>query len=158
MGKSSQYTHYMKRIDVNDASTYDIESHFTGLRYMKAEGMNDIGKTKNIYTEAYADSDRLRVHIPSASINGYTNEATKITMHFLIIGDASLRQTTLKNFIDYLRLGIHRYWDDARNLEFDFIVTDEIKVSDERWHGNCPYIEITVPMQNLNGKTKVHTS
>ena len=137
MARSSQYTHYMKRIDVNNASTYDIESHFSGLRYMKAEGMNDIGKTKNIYTEAYADSDRLRVHLPSTSINDYTNEATKITMHFLIIG---------------------KYWDDARNLEFDFIVTDEIKVSDERWHGSAPYIEIAVPMQNLNGKTRPHTA
>jgi hypothetical protein len=41
-------------------------------------------------------------------------------------------------------------------LEFDFIVTDEIKVSDEKWHGSTPYVEIQVPMQNLNGETREH--
>lgn len=154
MPKSSQYTHYMQRTDVVGYNIIDIEEQFDGLLYMRAEGMNDIGKSKNVYTEGYADSDRLRVHLPPDG--NYTNEATKITMHFLVVGTASQRQTTIKNFRDYVREGIHRYWDDARNLEFDFIVQDEIKVSDERWHGSSPYVEIQVPMQNLNGKTREH--
>lgn len=155
MAKSSQYTHYMERVDITDSlGQIDIEEHFSGLLYMKADGMNDIGKSKNVYTETYADSDRLRVHLPP---NGnYTNNATKITMHFLVVGSESARQTTIKNFRDYVREGIHRYWDDARNLEFDFVVQDEIKVSDEKWHGSTPYVEIQVPMQNLNGKTREH--
>lgn len=154
MGKSSQYTHYMQRIDINGQSVYDIEEQFDGLLYMRAEGMNDIGKSKNVYTETYADRDRLRVFLPN---NGtYANEATKITMHFLVVGDAEARQAIITDFYTYVRVGVHRYWDDARYLEFDFIVTDEIKVSDERWHGSSPYVEIQVTMQNLNGKTKVH--
>ena len=144
----------MQRIDVNGYNEIDIEDTFSGLLYMKTDGMNDIGKSKNIYTEGYADSDRLRVYLPSDG--NYTNEATKITMHFLIVGDAAQRQSTLKSFSDYVRVGIHRYWDDARNLEFDFIVQDEIKVSDERWHGEIPFVEISVPMQNLNGKARKH--
>lgn len=146
----------MKRVDITSPTqpTYDIEAHFDGLLYMKAEGMNDIGKPKNVYTETYADSDRLRVYLPNDG--NYANEATKITMHFLIVGNATQRESTLKAFSDYVRVGIHRYWDDARNLEFDFIVQDEIKVSDEKWHGSNPYVEIAVPMQNLNGKTKPH--
>lgn len=154
MGKSSQYTHYMQRVDIQNQPTYDIEEQFSGLLYMKADGMNDIGKSKNVYTETYADSDRLRVHLPNDGV--YTNEATKITMHFLVVGDAETRQNTIAEFYDYVRVGVHRYWDDARNLEFDFIVQDEIKVSDERWHGSSPYVEIQVVMQNLNGKTRVH--
>lgn len=155
MGKSSQYTHYMQRVDTTDSlGQIDIEEQFSGLLYMRAEGLNDIGKSKNVYTETYADSDRLRVFLPNDG--DYTNEATKITMHFLVVGSASQRQTTIKNFFDYVRVGIHRYWDDARNLEFDFVVQDEIKVSDERWHGSNPYVEIAVVMQNLNGKTKPH--
>lgn len=155
MGRSSQYTHYMKRIDIESQPTYDIEEQFGGLLYMRAEGMNDIGKSKNIYTETYADSDNLRVFLPNDNV--YTNEATKITMHFLVVGADTSRQTTIRNFRDYVREGIHRYWDDARNLEFDFIVQDEIKVSDEKWHGSSPYVEIAVTMQNLNGKTRPHT-
>lgn len=157
MGRSSQYTHYMQRVDITSPTqpTYDIEEHFSGLLYMRADGMNDIGKSKNVYTEGYADSDRLRVYLPN---NGnYTNEATKITMHFLVVGEEAQRQQTIRNFYDYVRVGVHRYWDDARNLEFDFIVQDELKVSDERWHGPSPYVEIAVVMQNLNGKTQPHS-
>ena len=156
MGKSSQYTHYMQRVDIANQTIYDIESHFGGLLYMRAEGMNDIGKSKNVYTETYADSDMLRVYLPNDG--NYTNEATKITMHFLVVGDAESRIATILAFETYVREGIHRYWDDARNLEFDFIVQDEIKVSDEKWHGSSPYVEIQVVMQNLNGKTKEHES
>lgn len=155
MAKSSQYTHYMQRVDVEGQPVYDIEEQFSGLLYMRAEGMNDIGKAKNVYTETYADSDRLRVHLPPDG--NYTNEATKITMHFLVVGDEASRQATIRSFENYVREGIHRYWDDARNLEFDFIVQDEIKVSDEKWHGSSPYVEIQVVMQNLNGSTRVHS-
>lgn len=154
MSRSSQYTHYMQRVDIESQPVYDIEEQFAGLLYMKADGMNNIGKAKNIYTETYADSDRLRVYLPNDGV--YTNEATKITMHFLVVGDEASREETIQDFQNYVREGIHRYWDDARNLEFDFIVQDEIKVSDEKWHGSSPYVEIEVVMQNLNGKTREH--
>lgn len=155
MGKSSQYTHYMQRVDQADnLGEIDIEEQFSGLLYMSAEGMNDIGKPKNIYTESYAESDALSVYLPQDS--GYANEATKITMHFLVVGDASTRQTTIKNFFDYIRVGVHKYWDNARNLNLYFIVTDELKVSDERWHGSTPYVELVVTLQNINGRTSPH--
>ena len=145
----------MERVDITDSlGQIDIEEQFSGLLYMRAEGMNDIGKSKNVYTETYADSDRLRVYLPNDGV--YTNDATKITMHFLVIGDAATRESVIRSFENYVREGIHRYWDDARNLEFDFIVQDEIKVSDEKWHGSSPYVEIAVVMQNLNGKTRPH--
>lgn len=155
MAKSSPYTHYMERVDITDSlGQIDIEEQFSGLLYMRAEGMNDVGKSKNVYTETYADSDRLRVYLPNDG--NYNNDATKITMHFFVVGDKDSRQATIRAFETYVREGIHRYWDTARNLEFDFIVQDEIKVSDEKWHGSSPYVEIQVPMQNLNGKTREH--
>jgi hypothetical protein len=144
----------MQRTDVVGYNIIDIEEEFDGLLYMRAEGMNDIGKSKNVYTETYADSDRLRVYLPNDGV--YTNEATKITMHFLVVGDEASMQATILAFETYVREGIHRYWDTARNLEFDFIVQDEFKVSDEKWHGSLPYVEIQVSLQNLNGKTRTH--
>lgn len=155
MGKSSPYHHYMQRVDINNEGRKDLENDFPGLLYMKADGLYDIGKSKNIYTEEYADSDRKRFYLPED--NNYANEGTKITMHFLIVGDAESRQTTLQNFLDYVRIGVHRYWDTARQREFDFIVTDEIKISGEKWHGSNPYIELSLPMQNIYGKTWQHT-
>lgn len=166
MGRSSQYNHMMQRVDI-DQQEFDIEEEFPGVLYMKAEGLNDIGKAKNIYTEEYADSDRKRVYLPSELQDGemvhklglIANEGTKVTMTFLIVGDAVTRQQTMRRFFDEVRTGVHRYWDDARNRQFDFIVTDEIKVSEEKWHGSQPYVEVQIPMQNLNGKTSpVHSS
>lgn len=160
MGKSSQYNHYMQRTDISGQNVINLEEKdeggFDNLRYLRADGMNDIGKAKNVYTEEYADADRKRYYLPDDK--DLANECTKITMHFLVIGDAASRQSTIRAFFNYVRKGVHRYWDDARNLEFDFIVTDELKVSEERWHGSTPYVEIAVTMDNLNGKTRVHPS
>jgi hypothetical protein len=157
MSRTKRYHYYFKRIDVDSQAQRDVEndSSWAGLKYMRADGLYDMGKSKNIYTEGYADIDRLRVSLPSNGV--YANEATKITMHFLIVGKASSRTSTLRSLETYLREGIHTYWDTARNLEFDFIVQDEIKQSDEKWYGDIPYVEIAVPMQNLNGRVREHT-
>lgn len=146
--------YYMQRVDTDGYNVLDLEEYFVGLRYYKAVGIYDIGKAKNVYTEKYADSDRLRYYLPK----DYANEATVITMTFLIIGDAERRLETVSQFDEYIRVGVHRFWDTARNREFDFIVTDEIKVSDEKWHGSDPYVELTLNLQNLNGKTRLHTN
>lgn len=153
MPKSSPYTHWMQRVDVANDEPIDIEEAFPNIRYMKAEGLNDIGKSKNIYTEEYADSDQKRLYLPDGDTDNYTNESTTITMSFLAIGDAATRQQTLQSFFDYIRVGVHRYWDDARNRVFDFIVTGEIKIGDEKWHGDDPYVEVAIPLQNIYGKT-----
>lgn len=168
MGKSSQYNHYMRAVNPDgtpiDVSWTNIEEEFAGLRYLKAEGLLDKGKAKNIYTESYAESDRLRVYLPTHlsnnvrvhSLTDIANEPTTITMTFVVIGDKDTRQAAIDAFEDYVRKGVHSYYDDARNKEFDFIVTGEIKVSDEKWHGSQPYVEVQIPMQNLNGKTRIH--
>lgn len=155
MGKSSEYNHYMQRIDIPNQSVLDIEDSFPGLLYSKATGIYDIGKAKNVYTEEYADSDRKRFFLPED--DNYANEGTKVSMTFLVVGNAQQRDDTIVRFFDYVRTGAHRYWDTARNREFDFIVTEEIKVSDEKWHGTNPYVEVEIPMQNLNGSTKNHS-
>lgn len=154
MPRSSQYKHYMQRIDEPGYTTMDLENEprWEGLRYLKATGFHDIGKPKNIYTEEYADSDALRVYLPLN--DNYANEATVITMIFIVIGNAETRRNTIEDFCDYVRKGVHLYYDTARQMEFKFIVKDEIKISDEKWHGSQPYIELTIPMQNINGKTQ----
>ena len=154
MGRSSQYNHYMQRIDIPGQNVIDIEENFPGLLYENADGINNIGKSKNVYTEEYADSDRKRVYLPEDS--NYANEGTKVTMKFLVVGPPVERDQIIRNFFDYVRKGVHRYWDTARNREFEFIVTEELKVGDERWHGSQPYTELTVVMQNINGSTRPH--
>lgn len=147
-------------------SWINIEDTFAGLRYLNAKGLLDIGEAKNIYTETYAESDRVRVYLPKHnsggsqvhSVSDIANEQTEITMTFLVIGSVETRISTIVEFKNYIRTGVHSYYDDARNREFDFIVTGKLEESDEKWHGDVPYIELTVPMKNLNGKTRAHTA
>lgn len=148
----------MQRVDLPGQTEIDLENDpdYVGLKYMQAKGINTVGESKNVYTEQYADSDRLRAYLPPDG--NYANKATVITMTFLVIGSAKRRQATIDNLYEYVRKGVHRYWDTARNREFDFIVTDEIDVSDEKWYGSQPYVEITLKMQNLNGSTRPYTA
>lgn len=162
MGRSSQYNHYMQRVDSPGFALIDIEEEFPGLLYSSAKGLYDVGKPKNIYTEQYADSDRMRVYLPILYKNGQkvhnvstiANEATTVEMTFLVVGDADARRDIITAFEDYVRTGIHTYYDTARQMKFTFFVLDAIKVSDEKWHGSQPYVELTVPLQNINGKTR----
>lgn len=145
--------HYMQKLTPPgiEVLPVDIESKFQGLRYMKAEGMYTIGEAKNVYTEDYAESDTLRYYLPSD--DAYANKATVINMTFLILGNENQRRNTINAFEDYVRKGVHSYWDNARKRMFAFIVKDEIKESEERWHGTQPYVELTIPMQNIAGHT-----
>lgn len=154
MPHSSEYIHYMQRIDTTGNSQVDIEARWPGLLYKEAVGLLNIGSAKNVYIEEYADSDRQRVFIPKD--DHYANNKTDVTFKFVVVGDVENRLNIIENFTEYLRIGIHRYWDTARMREFDFVITDEIKVSEERWHGSQPYVELEIKVHNLNGKTRRH--
>lgn len=130
-----------------ESTTIDLESYYAGLKYSKLTGTNDKGKAKNIYTEKYADGDRLRVYIPKL----VKNEATTMTLTLYFFGEN--RQQVFSEFAKEIKTGIHRYWDTARQQYFDFFVDDELKPSDENWYKGEPYFKVDVKMKNLYGET-----
>lgn len=146
---TNQYKFYMQEFK-NGAlvpnTRKDLERDFDGLRYISAKGINTIGKAR-IFTETYADSDRMRVYIP----NELTNEQTTVTFTFYIFGVD--RQKTYDAFNEYIRRGIHRYWDTARNKYFDFVIEDSIEINEEKWYSGTPYLSVEYKVKNLNGRT-----
>ena len=144
------YKFYMQSIDRSgsliEGTQKDLEADFSGLLYKKCEGLNTIGKPR-VYTEKYADSDRLRSYVPT----NITNEATVVKLTLYFMGEN--RQSAYDSFNSYIREGHHAYWDTARNKRFDFFLSDAIDVSNEMWYGSTPYFEATYTLQNLNGKT-----
>ena len=150
---SHGYKFYIQRVEKVgneylpiESSTMGLESHYSGLKYSKLTGINDIGKTKNIYTEKYADGDRLRVYIPELA----QHEATTMTLTLYFFGKN--RQSVYEDFANEIKTGVHRYWDTARQHFFDFYVDDEIKPSDENWYKGEPYFKVDVKMKNLYGQ------
>lgn len=128
----------------------DIEASFAGLKYLKCEGLEDIGKPK-IYSEEYADSSRTRVYIPET----LNNEPTQVKLTLLFVG--ANRRAVLNEFNEYIRQGFHRYYDTARKRELVFYIDSEIKISDDLLKGSTPYIQCTYTLKNVYGKTSLIT-
>lgn len=141
---------YMQEVDKNgsaiDGTLRDLEADFEGLRYCKAEGLLDIGKPR-IYTETYADSNKVRTYIPDE----LTNEATTVTLTLYFVGDNAL--DTLTAFNEYLRHGYHEFWDTQRMLKFTFYVGSDIKISEEQYKSGTIYYEVKYTLNNIYGKT-----
>lgn len=148
---TSKYKFYMAECDadwkVKGSTTKDLEKDFEGLRYAKCEGIDTVGKPR-VYTENYADSDILRVYMPSP----ITNEATNVTFTFYFFGEN--RRETYHSFVDFARGGKRVYWDSARKRKFNFVVTDEIKPATEMWYGSNPYLELRLTVKNVKGYTE----
>ena len=129
----------------------DLEAYFVGLKYAKCEGLDTIGKPKNIYTETYCDAEKKRVYMPDNITKKITNEPTTITLTLYFVGEN--RERVMEKFNEYVRNGFHKYWDTARKKAFVFCIEDEISVSNELWYGSTPYIKCDYKLKNVSGKT-----
>lgn len=143
---------YMQATDnygvaIAGAEIKDLEEDFEGLLYSKAEGLNKKGKVKNVYTEQYADSDRLRVHYPAK----VTREATAVTFTFYFMGEN--RYKVYDDFYAYLTEGFRAYWDTARKKRLVFYAPNEYKPAEEMWYGGKPYLKLELQVQNIFGET-----
>lgn len=166
---SSQYKFYMiacdKDGDVIQSSEKDLETDFKGLVYSKCEGLDTIGAAKNIYEEKYADSDSIRVYMPvRTDEQGNTltddqgnplfdikNEPTTIKLTLFFVGED--RYSVRDDFNTYIRNGFHKYWDNARRRRFQFYVSKELPIGEEKWYGSTPYLKCEYTLNNIHGKT-----
>lgn len=151
MSSEHGYSFYMQECDnkghiLAGTKGKNLEVDFQGLKYRRAEGLDMIGKPR-IYTEKFADSDRMRVHIP----NEITNEPTTVKFSFVFVGDD--RQKTYHDFLEYVRKGCHRYYDTCRNKYLYFFVDSELKPAEEMLYGSIPYLKLDITVQNIFGRT-----
>lgn len=140
-----KYKFYMQK---DREAVKDLEATFEGMKYVKCVGLLDKGKRKNIYTESYSDSDTLRVWQGEE----VTREATDVTFTFVFIGDN--RQSTYKEFYNYVKNGKLTYYDTARNKEALLVLIDAIKIKEDVWKGSTPYIEVDFKFKNVWGECR----
>lgn len=147
---TSKYKFYMAECDakwdVKPDTQRDLESYFEGLRYQEAKGLNLTGKPR-LYTETYADADKVRVYIPE----DVTYEPTTITFSFVFLGEN--RYKTYDEFVSWVSGKRMAYWDDARNKRAFFYVDDSIQPAEEKWHGSTPYLRLELKVSNVYGRT-----
>ena len=119
----------------------------TCVRYCKIDGIEALGAPKNVYSESYADADRLRVYAPTE----VTHKETTVTLTLYFLG--AERHKLLDAFNDYIKRGFHKYWDTARNKWFAFYVNDELKPAESMWYGSTPYLRMDYKLVNIFGRT-----
>lgn len=66
----------------NIEEDFNMEDNSGLVKYKECKGLNTTGSA-NIYTEQYADSDRLRVHVPEK----LTHKQTTVTLTLYFIGE-----------------------------------------------------------------------
>lgn len=138
--------------DEDGAIEINLESHFSGMKYLQCKGLEDKGKPKNKYTETYADSNELRVHEPEEVFL----EATTLTFTFLFVGDD--RQSVYDSFFEYIKKGKFYYRDTKRNKRAYITLLDAIKPSEDMYKGSTPYIKADFKFQNIWGECKTYTN
>ena len=143
---------YMQKVDANGgliANTLkDLEVDFLGMKYSRCVGLMNKGKRKNVHTEAYADSDTLRVW----QGENVTREATTITFTFVFAG--ANRKSVYESFYEYVKNGVISYYDTARMKEARIFLVDALEPSDDIFVGSTPYIKAEFKFQNIWGECK----
>lgn len=147
------YHIYIQKVDTDTTEpVYDLERHFrttTGeLKYRKCEGLNKKGKKKSVYTESYADSDKLRIW----ESDDLTREATTITLDLLFVGED--KQRVYDTFYEYIKKGNFLYTDDVRYKLAYITLIDALEPSEEKFVGSTTYYEAQFKFQNLWGGCK----
>lgn len=146
------YEFYMQECDkegniLAGSTKKSLERDFQGLRYSKIDGIEALGAPKNVYSESYADADRLRVYAPK----DIKHKETTVTLTLYFVGDN--RFESLDAFNAYIKGGFHRYWDTARNKWFAFYIKDELKPAESMWYGSVPYLRMDYKLTNIFGRT-----
>ena len=146
-----KYNFYMQKCQKDGTpiagTLKNLEEDFEGLKYSKCVGLDLRGKIQNSYSETYSESNGIRVYMPDE----VTHASTKVTLSLYFFGEN--RRATFDSFNNFLLGGFNKYWDDARNKGFIFVVDQEIKVKEENWYRGTPYIAVDYSLTNIQGKT-----
>lgn len=149
------YKYYMSRlIDGTWTDDIDLEEYFPGMKYVSCTGLSNYGKIKNIYTESYAETEELRVYIPSEIVR----ENTEIEFEFGF--EKAYRRETYDNFVKWISGYKLKYWDTARYREVEMILTEALEVDEDLLYGSAPFLVVPFTFTNLKGSTtaKEYTS
>lgn len=137
-------------IDSSWEEATDLEKTFDGLHYSKCSGLDNYGKTKNIYTETYAETSEIRVYIPEK----ISRENTEIEFEFIFDGDN--RRDTYHNFVEWLSGKRLKYCDTLRNRELEMILMESVEPEEDELYGSHTYIKVPFKFKNLKGETIKH--
>lgn len=130
----------------------DIEAEF-GCKYVRLEGVNEYGKAKNIYTESYAETEELRVHIPEKVL--YENTDVALTLVFPCITKNNRLDVTdnERRFFEYVSGRRIEWYDTFRERCLTLLLINKPEVVGEILYGDTRYREVKYTFKNIYGRS-----
>lgn len=137
--------------DDGDKVRLDLEEVFK-CKYVRMEGISENGKAKNIYTESYAETEELRMHIPKDIL--YENTDLALTLIFLPTSSSEEDiQTAERNFFDFISGRKVEYVDTFRNRYVTMILVNKPEVVGEVLYGGSRYRQVKYTFKNVYGRS-----
>lgn len=134
-----------------DDERKDLEETFH-CRYVKAEGIGENGKVKNIYTESYADAEKLRVFVPEEVL--YENTEVSLTLLFLAdTEDRNDIQNYERDFFETVSGRKIEYSDTFRNRYLTLLLINKPESVGEVLYGGSRYIQKKYTFKNIYGRS-----
>lgn len=146
----SNYKYYMARQNkgmVTWEEEVSLEDYFSGMKYLRSEGLSTKGKPKNIYTEEYAETTEPRVYIPQS----LARQTTDIEFEFVFSGED--RRNVYDTFCEWIDGRRIKYWDTCRNREVEMILLEAVEPSADELYGSNPYMTAKFKFKNLKGNS-----
>lgn len=146
---------YKKNDGWKNIEDYFVISDVTGTSkalYCKCEGLENKGKPKNIVTETYADSDRVRVYTPDE----IKRDTTTISLTMCFIGNN--RQQVQQNFFNYINDRPIFYWDSARRRAAILLLEQNVNITEDTYLTNVPNICVEYTFKNLYGECPIYNT
>lgn len=134
----------------------EIQEHFRGACYNKADGLEAYGKTRS-YTETYPESPLPDVFFP----DNLTREKTDfiLTLYFFDIDNHEEETEAIKAvdeayhaFVDYISGTLIKYWDNVRQRKVLLAYLEPTKPTVDRLYGFV-YKEVSFKFTNLYGRS-----
>lgn len=129
----------------------NIEEAFD-CKYVKMEGLNEYGKVKNMYTESYAETEELRVHIPEEVL--YENTDISLTLLFPATSEERLDITSNeRRFFEYVSGRRVEWYDTFRRRFAVLVLINKPELVQEVLYGDTRYREVKYTFKNIYGRT-----
>lgn len=138
-------------VEDGDSEKIDIEETFK-CKYVRMEGIGENGKAKNVYSESYAETEELRLHIPQTVL--YDNTELALTVIFCPQSDDEMDiQDNERELFEYLSGRLVEYSDTFRNRYVSMILINKPEVVGEVLYGGSRYREVKYTFQNVYGRS-----
>lgn len=134
----------------------EIQEHFRGAYYNKADGVESYGKTRS-YTEIFPEAPTPDIFFPD-SLMRETTDFT-LTLYFFDIDKHEEKTEAIKAvdeayhaFVDYISGSFIKYWDNVRQRKILLTYQESTKPTVDRLYG-LVYKEVGFKFTNLYGRS-----